>query len=98
MCWSRARCLGVGDGQLLKDAEQAKQPPQKMFLAIGTSETKDPDYNAQLVKNVEELETILRQKGMGPGRLKVVVEEGAVHNEEAWSRRLPQALIFLYGH
>lgn len=90
--------LGVGDGKLLKDAEQAKQLPQKMVLAIGTSETKDPDYNAQLVKHVEELQTILRGKGMGPDRLKVVVEEGAVHNEGAWSRRLPQALIFLYGH
>ena len=89
--------LGVGNGQLLKDAENAKQLPQKMFLAMGTSETRDPEYNAQLVKNVEELQTILRKKGMGPERLKVVVEEGAAHNEGAWSRRLPDALLFLYG-
>ena len=89
--------LGVGNGQLLKDAENAKQLPQKMFLAMGTSETRDPEYNAQLVKNAEELQTILRKKGMGPDRLKVVVEEGAVHNEGAWSRRLPDALLFLYG-
>jgi hypothetical protein len=34
---------------------------------------------------------------MGPDRLKVVVEEGAVHHEGAWSRRLPEALLFLYG-
>jgi hypothetical protein len=46
---------------------------------------------------VEELQTILRKKGMGPDRLKVVVEESAVHNEGAWSRRLPEALVFLYG-
>ncbi len=90
--------LGVGDGQLLKDTETAKQPPQKMFVAMGTNETHDPEYNAQLVKSVEELQTILRKKGMGPDRLKVVVEEGAGHNEGAWSRRLPEALIFLYGH
>ena len=89
--------LGVGDGQLLKDAQQAKSLPQKMFVAIGTNETHDPEYNAQLVKNVEELEDILRKKGMGPERLKVVVEEGAVHNEGAWSRRLPEALLFLHG-
>src|SRR5271157_3020823 len=89
--------LGVGDGQLLKDAEMAKQLPQKMFLAMGTNETHDAEYNAQLVKNVEELQTILRKKGMGPDQLKVVVEEGAVHNEGAWSRRLPEALLFLYG-
>src|SRR5271157_5520184 len=55
--------LGVGDGQLLKDAEQAKQLPQKMYFAIGTSETKDADYNTRLVKNLEELQTILRKKG-----------------------------------
>ena len=89
--------LGVGDGQLLKDAQQAKSLPQKMFVAIGTNETHDPEYNARLVKNVQELEAILRKKGMGPERLKVVVEEGAVHNEGAWSRRLPEALLFLYG-
>src|SRR5208282_1104664 len=79
--------LGVGDGQLLKDAEKAKELPQKMFVGMGTNETKDPDYNAELVKSVEELQTILRKKGMGPDRLKVVVEDGAVHNEGAWSRR-----------
>ena len=90
--------LGVGDGQLLKDAEQAKQLPQKMYVAIGTNETKDADFNAKVVKDVDEFQTILRKKGMGPDRLKVVVEEGAVHNEGAWSRRLPEALIFLYGH
>jgi len=90
--------LGVGDGQLLKDAEQAKQLPQKMYFAIGTSETKDADYNTRLVKNLEELQTILRKKGMGPDRLKVVLDEGAVHNEAAWSRRLPDAMVFLYGY
>ena len=90
--------LGIGDGQLLNDAQKAKLLPQKIFVAIGTSETANPQYNQQLVQNVEELERILRGKGMGPGRLKVVVEEGAVHNEKAWSRRLPDALVFLYGH
>ncbi len=90
--------LGVGNGQLLKDAENAKQLPQKMVLAIGTDETKDPDYNAQLVKRLEELQAILQKKGMGPDRLKVVVEQGAEHNEAAWSRRLPEALQFLYGY
>jgi predicted alpha/beta superfamily hydrolase len=89
--------LGVGDGQLLKDAEKAKQLPQKMFVAVGTNETKNAEYNAQIVKSVEELQTILRKHGMGSDRLKVVVDEGAVHNEAAWSRRLPEAMLFLYG-
>jgi predicted alpha/beta superfamily hydrolase len=90
--------LGVGNGQLLRDAENAKQLPQKMFVGMGTKETPNATYNAELVKNVEELETMLRKKGMGANRLKVVVDEGARHNEDAWSRRLPEALMFLYGH
>ena len=89
--------LGVGDGQLLRDAEQAKQLPPKMYLGVGSSETKDPEFSGLVVKDVEALETILRKKGMGQERLKVVVEKGAVHNEGAWSRRLPDALLFLYG-
>ncbi len=89
--------LWIGDDQLIKDCERAKQLPAKMYLGVGTSETTDNQPSADIVKSVEELETVLRKKGMGPARLKVVVEENAVHNEGAWSRRLPDALLFLYG-
>ena len=68
-----------------------------MYLGIGTHETADQEPNAEIVKSVEELEKVLRSKGMGPTRLKVVVEQNATHNEGAWSRRLPEALLFLYG-
>ena len=30
-------------------------------------------------------------------KLVALIEEGAAHNEGAWSRRLPEALLFLYG-
>jgi predicted alpha/beta superfamily hydrolase len=89
--------LWVGDGQLMKDAERAKRLPEKMYLGTGNHETDDAEPNVSIVKQVEELEAILRKKGMGATRLKVVVEEGGKHNEEAWSRRLPDALLFLYG-
>ena len=89
--------LLIGNEHLLKDAEAAKQLPQKMYLAIGTEEDSDTKVSARNVEAVQELEKILRSKGMGPTRLKVVVEEGAHHNEGAWSKRLPNALLFLYG-
>jgi predicted alpha/beta superfamily hydrolase len=91
--------LNVGDGQLLKDAEKAKLLPQRMYIGVGTSESLkgDPKQAAERVQNVEELEKILRKKGMTPNRLKVVIEEGGEHNEGAWSRRLPDAMLFLYG-
>jgi len=91
--------LWIGDTQFLKDAEKAKLLPARMVIGIGTDEAPygNSQRSAQVVKDVQDLETILRKKGMGPSRLKVVVEEGAKHEEAAWSRRLPDALLFLYG-
>ena len=43
------------------------------------------------------LESILRAAGLGPDRLRVVIEEGGAHSETAWAGRLPGALTFLYG-
>jgi predicted alpha/beta superfamily hydrolase len=89
--------LLIGDRQLLKDAEKATQLPQRMFLAIGTAEEADEKTSAKDAEAVLDLEKILRSKGLGPTRLKVVVEEGAHHDEGAWSKRLPDALLFLYS-
>ena len=89
--------LLIGNGQLLKDAEKATQFPQRMYVAIGTAEESDQKANAKDVDAVNDLEKVLRGKGLGPGRLKVVVEEGAHHDEIAWSKRLPDALLFLYS-
>ena len=91
--------LWIGNNQLLKDAEKAKQLPQKMYIGIGTDEKpyNDAQRSQQVVDQVKELESILVKRGMGPGRLRVNIEEGGEHNEAAWSRRLPDALLFLYG-
>jgi predicted alpha/beta superfamily hydrolase len=89
--------LLIGNRQLLKDAEKATQFPQRIYIAIGTAEEADEKASAKDVEPVTELEKILREKGLGPTRLKVVIEEGAKHNEVAWSKRLQSALLFLYG-
>ena len=89
--------LLIGERQLLKDAEKATQFPQRMFLAIGTAEEADEKASAKDAEAVLDLEKILRAKGLGPSRLKVVVEEGAKHDETAWSKRLQGALLFLYS-
>jgi predicted alpha/beta superfamily hydrolase len=43
----------------------------------------------------EALDRLIRAQEIE--RLKVVIEECAVHNEAAWAKRLPEALKFLYG-
>jgi len=89
--------LLIGNEQLLKDAEKATQFPEKMYIGVGSAEEADDKASIQDVKDVTDLEKILRDKGLGPNRLKVVVDEGAKHDETAWSKRLQNALLFLYG-
>ncbi len=90
--------LWVGDNQLLKDVRKAKAVPRKVYVAIGTNEdSKDPQVSEEAVKLMKDLETDLRKKGLGSTRLKVVIEEGGQHTEAEWSKRLPEAMLFLYG-
>jgi hypothetical protein len=64
---------------------------------VGTAETSRHDWNVETVENVTKLAAILQRAGLGAGRLKVTVEEGATHSESAWAGRLPAALEFLFG-
>ena len=89
--------LYVGDRYLLRRARAAKRWPFRIYLGVGTAETDRAEINSETVLNVRKLAHILRTRRLGPRRLHTVVEEGATHSEDAWARRLPQALEFLYG-
>jgi predicted alpha/beta superfamily hydrolase len=89
--------LYVGNRFLLRKARRAPRWPARVYLGVGTAETSKPDINRETVENVHVLESILRGAGLGPKRLKVVVEEGATHSEGAWAGRLGEALAFLFG-
>lgn len=89
--------LRIGNGHLIKDVENTKQLPRKVYLGIGTKEGGDPTRSAEMVEQLRDLEKVLVKKGLDPTRLRVVIEDGAKDDEAAWSRRLPGALQFLYG-
>ena len=89
--------LYVGNRFLLRKARSATRWPSRIYLAVGTRETSRADWNEETVANVRKLEAILRGRGFGPRRLKVVVEEGATHSEHAWAGRLGEAVSFLFG-
>ncbi len=92
--------LWIGNDQLLKDAEKARLLPRKMYIGMGTNEAPygDSQQSAPALQQAQELEKVLRKKGMSAARLKVEVTEGGQHNVQAWSQRLPEALLFLYGN
>jgi predicted alpha/beta superfamily hydrolase len=90
--------LHVGNAYLLRRARAAKRWPSRIYLGVGTAETRRTDWNEETVTNVLVLERILRAARLGSRRLRVRVEEGATHSEGAWAARLPEALEFLYGN
>jgi predicted alpha/beta superfamily hydrolase len=88
--------LYVGNKYLLHRASAVERWPSRIFLGVGTVETRSAERNHETVANVLELGQILRRAGLGARRLRVVVEDGATHSEGAWADRFPQALEFLY--
>ena len=75
--------------------------PRKIYLGIGTAETgtdsaKNAARNREYVEAVEAFDKTLDKAGLGPDRRLLIVEPDALHNEQAWARRLPRALSFLF--
>ena len=89
--------LYVGGEYVLSRARSVDRWPRRIHLGVGTAETSRPERNEETVSNVVKLEFILRSAGLGARRLRVVIEEGATHSEDAWAGRFPDALEFLYG-
>ena len=89
--------LYVGRGHLLRMARRATRWPARIYLGVGTKETRREDVNERTVRNVLLLERVLKRARLGPHRLRVRIEEGAAHSELAWAHRLPDALEFLFG-
>ena len=89
--------LYVGREYLLAMARHVTRWPGRIYLGVGTSETSRAERNVETVRHVLKLEAVLRRAGLGPRRLRVVVQEGAMHSEDAWAGRLPNAMEFLFG-
>jgi predicted alpha/beta superfamily hydrolase len=89
--------LWASSRQLIRQSRGVKRWPERIFLATGTAEAGRKDKDQSVVDDVRELAGIMRRAGLDDARLKLVIEDGAVHNEAAWARRFPEALAFLFG-
>jgi enterochelin esterase-like enzyme len=89
--------LWASNRQTVKESRAEKRWPERVFLATGTAEAGRKDRNQSVVDDVRELAGILRRAGLNERRLRLVIDEGASHNESAWAHRFPEALAFLFG-
>jgi enterochelin esterase-like enzyme len=89
--------LWASGRQLLKESRKVRTWPERIFLAVGTAEAGSAERSRSVVDDVRELAGIFRRAVLSESRLRLVIKEGAGHNEAAWAERFPEALQFLFG-
>lgn len=89
--------LWIGMGQLVRDTRPLIAMPRKVFIGFGGREIGDAKVSDRVIGLVREVEANFRAAGVDDTRLQVVVDPEAEHNEPAWAKRLPGALVFLFG-
>ncbi len=91
---------GVGkDAKTLEFFKKYEKFPEMVYIGMGTAEGgKDPtakELNDAVVQGAKALDALIADKAPKSKR-KLVIDEGAEHNEPAWAKRFPEALRFLY--
>jgi enterochelin esterase-like enzyme len=89
--------LWASGRQLVKESRSVRIWPERMFLAVGSAEAGSAERSRTVVDDVRELAAVMRRAVLSESRLRLVVKDGAGHNEAAWAERFPEALRFLYG-
>jgi len=73
----------------------APEPRPRIWVDTGTQEGRFPQ---RIVRDTRHLREALCRKGWQDGvDLAYVEDDGALHNEAAWGRRMPWILRFLFG-
>jgi predicted alpha/beta superfamily hydrolase len=80
----------VGNGQLVRDTASLTYGPTRVWFDVGTVQDVPVKGVAALVDNFKAIAVF-------PPEVQFTVGEGHKHNIEDFGKRLPAALVFLYG-
>lgn len=82
---------------ILRYVEAIKKPMLRIWLDMGTRESRAAKEAEQTVADARLLKEMLIRKGWKPGKdLSYFEAEGAEHNERAWAARVERILEFLF--
>jgi pullulanase len=85
------------DRALFRYFAAKKTWPARIYFGMGGKELpNDPGTSAQLAASAQAFGELLKGKGFTGETLKIVVDPEAAHDEQAWAKRLPEALRFLF--
>ncbi|HEY0182445.1 MAG TPA: hypothetical protein VGC09_06505 [Rhodopila sp.] len=65
--------------------------------SLGGKEASDPVISERIVGLIRQVESNFQPAGYGDASFRVVMDPDALHTEAVWEKRLPGALIFLFG-
>ena len=89
------------EDRLLKQLEKVNPALEtRWYLDVGTEETSNDsivDFNARYINGSKNVVEKLKACGVPETHIRFVLDEGAVHNELAWAKRLPKALKWLFN-
>jgi predicted alpha/beta superfamily hydrolase len=89
--------LRIGMGQLVRDTNPMIAWPNKVFVGFGGRETDDPRLTERMIGLIRTVESNFRAAGYDDSTFRFVLDPEAAHSEDAWAKRLPGALEFLFG-
>jgi enterochelin esterase-like enzyme len=90
----------VGNGQLVRDSANIAGAPERAWFGIGGQEAHYPGLHMTdaLRKMTEQIVSNFRAAPLRSSEVQFTFDPLGGHNEESWSKRFPDAILFLFGH
>jgi len=86
----------VGNAEITRYTSPLVMAPIKVFAGFGGKEWDWPGASEMEVKLIRQVEANLKNALFSPSEVKFVFDPEAHHNEEAWAKRFPEAITFLF--
>ena len=87
----------VGMGQLVRDTGPLVALPVRVFIGLGGRESGSARVTERMTALIRIVEANFRAAGYDDTNFRFEFDPEAAHNEDAWAKRLPAALTFLFG-
>ena len=88
--------LHVGNAEIIRYTSLLPMAPTKVFMAFGGREWDTREATDAQMKMIGAVEANLKNALRSPAEVLFIYDADEKHNEEAWAKRLPQALTFLF--
>jgi enterochelin esterase-like enzyme len=90
----------VGNGQLVRDSTNIAEGPERAWFGLGGREAHYDRLHITdtLRKMTEQIVANFRATPLRPCEVQFTFDPLGGHSERSWSRRFPDAILFLFGH